>query len=630
MTDFNGLNLAQPILRAITNEGYTTPTPIQEQSIPALLEGHDLMGVAQTGTGKTAAFALPILHLLDFNSCKLHRRQPRALILAPTRELAVQIGDSFKDYGRHLDLRSTVVFGGASIRTQTQKLSQGVHIVVATPGRLLDLMNQGKIQLGQVELFVLDEADRMLDMGFIPDVRKISKALPEKRQTLMFSATMPMAVKALADGLLNDPVHVEVTPAATTVEKVEQRVMFMAKDKKRASLSTLFADKALKRVLVFTRTKHGADKVAKYLSQGGVKSDAIHGNKSQNARQHALRNFRSGNVRALVATDVAARGIDVEGITHVINFELPNEPESYVHRIGRTARAGASGVAISFCDAEERGYLRDIERTISQTVKVVEDHPHHSDDVANDPGSFKRGSKNRSRNRSKGGARNGSGRSDSRKDSRHGSGGGRFSGPKNGARQDTRRARPHRDQAEDRQEPQHDPRGEFKNALRNESGGVSHSDSRSDSRSEPHGNSRSDYRRESGNENRKDTRHKAGRYKRSETRQDAKPASQHVKRERPQQGDHQDFRPKAKPGTKPGGKPWSKQGQKTDQNSNANSNTKPGTKPGAKHHAKPGGKPGSKPGSKPGTGFSAKKGGFKKKRPNRAERRAKGGQRTAA
>ena len=616
MTDFNGLNLAQPILRAITNEGYTTPTPIQEQSIPALLEGHDLMGVAQTGTGKTAAFALPVLHLLDFNSCKLHRRQPRALILAPTRELAVQIGDSFKDYGRHLDLRSTVVFGGASIRTQTQKLSQGVHIVVATPGRLLDLMNQGKIQLGQVELFVLDEADRMLDMGFIPDVRKISKALPEKRQTIMFSATMPTAVKALAEGLLNNPVHVAITPAATTVEKVEQRVMFMEKDKKRASLSTLFADKALKRVLVFTRTKHGADKVAKYLSQGGVKSDAIHGNKSQNARQHALRNFRSGNVRALVATDVAARGIDVDGITHVINFELPNEPESYVHRIGRTARAGASGVAISFCDAEERGYLRDIERTISQTVKVVEDHPHHSDNVANDPGSFKRGTKNRSRNRSRnssgGGDRNGQ-----RNSARHGSGGGRFSGPKNGARQDTRRARPHSDHSEDRQEPQHDPRGEFKNALRNESSGDSHSNSNS--------NSRGEYRRETGNDPRKDSRNKAGRFKRSETRhetkQDSKPASQHVKRERPEQSDHQDFRPKAKAGSKPGAKTWAKPNHKAGQKSNAKPGAKPGAKPKAKFGAKPSGKPGSKPGSKPD---------FKKKRPNRAERRAKSGQRTAA
>jgi ATP-dependent RNA helicase RhlE len=646
MTTFEGLNLAQPILRAVTNEGYTTPSPIQEQSIPSLLEGHDLMGVAQTGTGKTAAFALPILHLLDFKTCKLHRRQPRALILAPTRELAVQIGENIKTYGRHLDLRSTVVFGGASIRTQTQKLSQGVHIVVATPGRLLDLMNQGKIQLGQVEMFVLDEADRMLDMGFIPDVRKIAKALPEKRQTVMFSATMPTAVRALADGLLNDPVHVEITPAATTVEKVEQRVMFMAKDKKRASLSELFTNPALKRVLVFTRTKHGADKVAKYLAQGGVKSDAIHGNKSQNARQHALRNFSSGNVRALVATDVAARGIDVDGITHVINFELPNEPESYVHRIGRTARAGASGIAISFCDGEERGYLRDIERTISQTITVIEDHPYHDDNVANDPGTFKRGSKNRSRNRAKGGARNdsrnGSARSDSRggsrnnsrDDSRGDSRGSRFGGPKNGARQDTRGTRPQRDHAEVSQEPQHDSRGEFKNALKNETSGDSRSDSRSDprasfrskSRNDSHGGARGDFRRESGNDPRKDAGNKAGRYK----HQDAKPAAQHVKRDKPEQSDHQDFRPKAKPSSKHGMNAGAKPGDKPGTNNRHKPKAKSGAKPTGKFSGKPGDKPGSKSGAKPAHRAGPSKGGFKKKRPNRAERRAKGGQRTAA
>ena len=401
MTDFSGLQLAQPILRAVMDEGYTTPTPIQAQSIPSLIQGHDLLGVAQTGTGKTASFALPLLHRLSENMCKLHRRQPRALILAPTRELAVQIGDSFKTYGRHAGLRSATVFGGASIVPQIKALAKGVHILVATPGRLLDLMNQGKVSLGEVEVFVLDEADRMLDMGFIPDVRKISKALPEQRQTVMFSATMPAPVKALADGLLHDPVHVEITPAATTVEKIEQRVMFLPKDKKRALLSNLFAGPDLKRVLVFTRTKHGADKLAKYLSQGGVASDVIHGNKSQNARQRALKNFRSGHVRALVATDVAARGIDVDGITHVINFELPNEPESYVHRIGRTARAGATGIAISFCDSDERVYLRDIERTIGQSVNVIDDHPFHADDIASDPGSFKRGSKNRQRNRTR-------------------------------------------------------------------------------------------------------------------------------------------------------------------------------------------------------------------------------------
>jgi ATP-dependent RNA helicase RhlE len=383
MTDFTGFDLAQPLLRAIADEGYSSATPIQTMSIPTLLKGHDLLGVAQTGTGKTASFALPLLHRLSKKGTRPDSRKPRALILAPTRELAGQIADSLKSYGRHMHLRTTVVFGGVSIRPQIKILAQGVDVLVATPGRLIDLMNQRHVRLDDVEVFILDEADRMLDMGFIPDVRKIAAAVPKRRQTALFSATMPKSIQGLADSLLNDPVRVEVAPAATTAEKVEQEVLFVPKDKKRALISELMADEDIERVLIFTRTKHGADKVARHLDRCGVQSDAIHGNKSQNARQRALKGFRDGKIRALVATDIAARGIDVDGVTHVINFDLPNEPESYVHRIGRTARAGATGIAISFCDHEERGYLRDIERTIRQSVPVNEDHPFHTPEIAN-------------------------------------------------------------------------------------------------------------------------------------------------------------------------------------------------------------------------------------------------------
>ena len=394
MTDFSGLELAQPILRAIADEGYTPPTPIQQKSIPSLLQGRDLLGVAQTGTGKTAAFALPLLHYLEENTAgaprKAQHRQPRALILAPTRELASQIGDSLRSYGRHLNLRTTTVFGGTSIRPQIRALNQGVHVLVATPGRLLDLMNQGYVRLDAIEVFILDEADRMLDMGFSPDVKRISAKLPSRRQTVMFSATMPKSVQGLANGLLRDPVRVEAAPAATTVEKVQQQVLFVAKDKKRALLGELLNDQGIERVLIFTRTKHGANRVAKHLHQAGIQADAIHGNKAQNARQRALASFRSGRIRALVATDIAARGIDVEGVTHVINFEMPNDPESYVHRIGRTARAGAAGIAISFCDHDERGALRDIEKTIRQSLPVFADHPYHAAEIANDPGAGKR------------------------------------------------------------------------------------------------------------------------------------------------------------------------------------------------------------------------------------------------
>jgi ATP-dependent RNA helicase RhlE len=397
MNSFSGLELAPPLLRAISDEGYTTPSPIQEKSIPVLLKGMDLLGVAQTGTGKTAAFALPLLHRIAATGNKSLPRRPRALILAPTRELAGQINDSLKAYGRNLPLRSSAVFGGASIRSQIKLLAKGVHIIVATPGRLLDLMNQGHIQLDAVEVFILDEADRMLDMGFIPDVKKITAALPQSRQTVMFSATMPKSIQGLADGLLKEPVRVEVSPGATTAEKVEQKVLFVAKEKKRALITELMTDENIERVLVFTRTKHGADRVARHLDQSGTKSAAIHGNKSQNARQRALDSFRSGKIRALVATDIAARGIDVDGVTHVINFDLPNEPESYVHRIGRTARAGEKGIALSFCDHEERGYLRDIERVIRQSVPVKEDHPFHAADIANHLGQSKSGTQGKKR-----------------------------------------------------------------------------------------------------------------------------------------------------------------------------------------------------------------------------------------
>ena len=382
MTSFAGLDLAQPILRAIADEGYTTPTPIQGKSIPPLLEGRDLLGVAQPGTGKTAAFALPLLHRLADNAGKSHPRQPLALILAPTRELAGQIGDSFRTYGRHLRLRTGVVFGGVSIRRQIQTLARGVHVLVATPGRLIDLMNRGDLRLDAVEVFILDEADRMLDMGFIRDVKKITAALPKRRQTLLFSATMPKSVQGLAADLLSNPVRVEAAPASTTVEKVDQMVLFVPKDKKRALLGELLNDKDMARVLIFTRTKHGANRVARHLHDRGIHSDAIHGNKAQNARQRALDGFRSGRIRALVATDIAARGIDVEGVTHVINFDLPNDPESYVHRIGRTARAGAAGIALSFCSLDEVAYLADIEKLTGIRLEEVADHPHRSHTIA--------------------------------------------------------------------------------------------------------------------------------------------------------------------------------------------------------------------------------------------------------
>jgi ATP-dependent RNA helicase RhlE len=382
MTTFSDLGLIEPLLRALTAEGYATPTPIQTQAIPLLLKGRDMLGIAQTGTGKTAAFALPLLQRMNENRIKAAPRCPRALILTPTRELAVQIGEGFGTYGKHLGFKRTVIFGGVGQNPQVQALNSGIDILVATPGRLLDLMNQRHVNLQHVEFLVLDEADRMLDMGFIRDVRNIVSKITGPRQTLLFSATMPEDVMGLAKSILKDYERIEVTPPSTTVERIAQRVCFVSREDKRKLLLRILEDKAVARVLVFTRTKHAANRVAEHLTKAGVMADAIHGNKSQNARQRSLDAFKSGKARVLVATDIAARGIDVDGITHVINFEMPGDPESYVHRIGRTARAGTSGAAISFCDAEEVGDLRAIERTTRQTIEVDTSHGFHAAHVA--------------------------------------------------------------------------------------------------------------------------------------------------------------------------------------------------------------------------------------------------------
>ena len=401
--EFSELGLHEPLLRALIAQNYTHPTPIQTQAIPHLLAGKDLLGIAQTGTGKTAAFGLPILQTLAARQSQSGPRIARALILAPTRELAIQIEEALKTYGRHLQLRRCVIYGGVGQKPQVDALRRGVDIIVATPGRLLDLMNQGHVKLGGIEHFVLDEADRMLDMGFIRDVKKIVAALPRKRQTLFFSATMPEAVSGLAGNILHQPVRVAVTPTATPVEKIDQRVFFTAPDQKRALLAKLLQDPAIERTIVFTRTKHRANRVAEHLNKIGIDAEAIHGNKSQGARQRALDAFRKGRVRVLVATDIAARGIDVEGITHVINFELPNVPEDYVHRIGRTARAGASGVAIALCDPSEQAYLRAIEALTKGRLNVAGGEPaHYVPKAAQKPGRPNRGRRN-----SGGGARKG-------------------------------------------------------------------------------------------------------------------------------------------------------------------------------------------------------------------------------
>jgi ATP-dependent RNA helicase RhlE len=372
---FESLNIIEPILKSIKEEGYTIPTPIQVQAIPIVLSGIDLIGCAQTGTGKTAAFAVPILQLLCNNKSFDKKKKIRSLIVTPTRELAIQIEESFRAYGRYTGLTCTVVFGGVNQNPQTNALRSGVDILVATPGRLLDLMNQGFLSLKDVEIFVLDEADRMLDMGFIHDVRRIIAALPQKRQSLFFSATMPPEIVKLAGSIVYKPVKVEVTPSASTVDIVNQFVYFIDKGNKNALLVELLKDKNIKTALVFTRTKFGADKVVKVLHKKNISAEAIHGNKAQNARQKALSNFKSQTTRVLVATDIAARGIDVDDLEYVINYEIPNISETYVHRIGRTGRAGANGTAISFCDAEEKAYLWDIERLITKQIQVVEDHP---------------------------------------------------------------------------------------------------------------------------------------------------------------------------------------------------------------------------------------------------------------
>lgn len=403
--DFSGLGLAEPLLRALRAQDYDRPTPIQAQAIPELLAGKDLLGIAQTGTGKTAAFALPILQHLSASRERPGPRTARALILAPTRELAIQIGQAFRDYGRHLSLRQAVIFGGVSQRPQVKALQRGVDILVATPGRLLDLMEQRHLRLDSAAHFVLDEADRMLDMGFIRDVKKIAAALPRRRQTLLFSATMPGAVTGLAAALLRDPVRVAVTPAATPVERIEQRVFFVAAGEKRALLARILRDPALERSIVFTRTKHRANRVAQHLDQAGIAADAIHGNKSQGARQRTLEAFRGGRLRVLVATDIAARGIDVDGVTHVINFELPNVPEDYVHRIGRTARAGASGAAISLCDPSEQAFLRGIEALTKRRLEVAEGSPARPSAAAKAPASKSPRAANANKKPARGGRR---------------------------------------------------------------------------------------------------------------------------------------------------------------------------------------------------------------------------------
>ena len=372
MSDFASLGLAAPILKALVHEDYTVHTPIQAQAIPHVMAGRDVLGIAQTGTGKTAAFALPILHRLLANPRQPPRRGCRVLVLSPTRELASQIAESFRTYGRQTGLRTALMYGGVPKLRQVKAVGAGIDIVVATPGRLLDHMQDGSIQLNGVEVLVLDEADHMLDLGFIVPIRKIVQSIPPARQTLFFSATMPKEIASLAGQMLRDPVQVSVTPVSTTVERVEQRVIFVETARKRAMLANMLRNSKMSRVLVFTRTKHGADRVTQHLEAVGQTAAAIHGDKSQPQRERALAAFKSGRITVLVATDVAARGIDVEGVTHVVNFDLPNVPEAYVHRIGRTARAGQGGMAISFCDSSERPHLRGIEKLIRTRLQVEE------------------------------------------------------------------------------------------------------------------------------------------------------------------------------------------------------------------------------------------------------------------
>lgn len=376
--NFNNLPLIEPLLKALHHEGYTTPTPIQQQAIPAVLERKDLRACAQTGTGKTAAFAIPLMQLMteDNELQPQGQKAIRALVLTPTRELAIQIEESFKAYGRYLPLKHTVVFGGVSQVGQVNQLRKGVDILVATPGRLLDLINQGLLSLKDIRYFVLDEADRMLDMGFVHDVKRIISKLPQKKQTLFFSATMPPEINALANSLLHHPVKVEVTPVSSTAETINQHIYFTMKEHKSFLLKHILGNDEIKTALVFTRTKHGADKLSKFLNKQGIRAEAIHGNKSQGARQSALKNFKNRSTRVLVATDIAARGIDIDDLTHVVNYELPEVPETYVHRIGRTGRAGASGHAFSFCTLDEKPLLKDIQKLINKSIPVVNEHPY--------------------------------------------------------------------------------------------------------------------------------------------------------------------------------------------------------------------------------------------------------------
>ncbi len=372
---FDQLKLIEPILRAVKAEGYTTPTPIQQQTIPQALQGNDILGCAQTGTGKTAAFAIPIIQQLALDRNVRPGRKPiRSLVLTPTRELAIQIHESFATYGANVNLKYEVIFGGVNQHGQVKSLQHGVDVLIATPGRLLDLMNQRFVDLSHLQIFVLDEADRMLDMGFVHDVKKVIAKLPAQRQSLFFSATMPPEIVSLANTILSNPIKVEVSPVSSTADTINQVVYFVDKENKRPLLVDIMNDQRIERALVFTRTKHGADRVVRELTKSGIPSAAIHGNKSQNARQSALANFKASQIRILVATDIAARGIDIDELTHVFNYDLPNIPESYVHRIGRTGRAGSSGQAIAFCDAEEKEFLRDIQKLIGKNIPIVAGH----------------------------------------------------------------------------------------------------------------------------------------------------------------------------------------------------------------------------------------------------------------
>lgn len=385
MTTFQSLGLTDTLLRAVESEGYESPTPVQEQSIPPLLAGRDVLGVAQTGTGKTAAFTLPVLQIMDRNKPR-GKRHIRALILSPTRELAAQIDERLGAYSEHMDVRHRVIFGGVNQNPQVRALQRGLDVLVATPGRLLDLVGQGHIDLSRIEFFVLDEADRMLDMGFINDIKKVLKLLPNRRQNLLFSATMPKSIATLAGSFLNDAVMVDVSPKEMTVNRIQQKVMFVRKADKRRLIVKLIKEQKVKCGIVFTRTKHGANRLVKQLDQSHISAAAIHGNKSQGARTKALAGFKNGSIPILVATDIASRGIDVEGITHVFNYDLPNIPESYVHRIGRTARAGRSGVAYAFCDDSESGYLVGIQNLIGMEIPVETQNPFHFEGAIPKPG----------------------------------------------------------------------------------------------------------------------------------------------------------------------------------------------------------------------------------------------------